>query len=125
MLMRTAVSARCIHYMAESLTGAKSGGSLQVTQLFTGYVSALLSDAARSPQAWKAKDAAMYLISALAVRGKTAAHGATATNQLVNVADFFESQVTSMHEYIPCGRTCAARQTQLILRLSSLHHICR
>ena len=64
-----------------------------MTQLFTGYVGALLAEVSRSADAWRSKDTAMYLVVALTVRGKTAAHGATATNQLVNVADFFENQV--------------------------------
>ena len=35
----------------------------------------------------------MYLIMALTVRGKTAASGATSTNQLVNIAQFFQEHV--------------------------------
>ena len=44
-------------------------------------------------QNWKAKDCAIYLVMALTVRGKTAAQGATTTNQLVNVMDFFNQHV--------------------------------
>lgn len=67
---------------------------MQVTNLFSGYVSALLAEhAANPPQTWKSKDCAMYLVVALAVRGRTAAAGATSTNQLVNVQDFFNQQV--------------------------------
>ena len=66
----------------------------QVTSLFSGYVSALLAEHAAKPsQNWKAKDCAMYLVVALAVRGRTAAAGATSTNQLVNIQDFFNQQV--------------------------------
>lgn len=98
----------------------------QVTELFSGYVAAMLAEYAAAPAtAWKAKvgclaphsvsccalpsagrevkgcarshacetlwaqDCAIYLVSALTVRGKTAAAGATATNQLVNLQDFF------------------------------------
>lgn len=43
--------------------------------------------------AWKAKDTACYLVTALAVRGKTAAAGATTTNALVNLQDFYGQQV--------------------------------
>ena len=54
----------------------------------------MLAEHARSPAAaWKAKDCALYLVTALAVRGKTAAAGATATNALVNLQDFFLQQV--------------------------------
>jgi hypothetical protein len=66
----------------------------QVTELFTGYVGALLAEHAANPsQNWRAKDCAVYLVVALTVRGRTAAAGATATNQLVSVADFFTQQV--------------------------------
>jgi len=58
----------------------------QVTELFSGYVGAMLQEYARSPAAnWKAKDCAVYLVTALTVRGKTAAAGATTTNTLVNL----------------------------------------
>lgn len=63
----------------------------QVTELFTGYVAAMLSEAARAPAAnWRAKDCAIYLVMALTVRGKTGASGATTTNELVNLQDFFK-----------------------------------
>ena len=62
-----------------------------MTELFTGYVGAMLAEAARSPQQnWRAKDCAIYLVTALTVRGKTAAAGATTTNTLVNLQDFFK-----------------------------------
>jgi exportin-2 (importin alpha re-exporter) len=67
---------------------------MQVTELFSGYVGAMLQDHARSPAAnWKSKDCAMYLVTALTVRGKTAAAGATTTNELVSLQDFFTQQV--------------------------------
>lgn len=51
----------------------------------------MLAEAARSPATnWRAKDCAIYLVTALTVRGKTAAAGATATNTLVNLQDFFQ-----------------------------------
>jgi exportin-2 (importin alpha re-exporter) len=54
----------------------------------------MLAEYAASPaSAWRAKDCALYLVSALAVRGKTAAAGATTTNALVNLHDFFGQQV--------------------------------
>ena len=54
----------------------------------------MLQQYAHSPeQNWKAKDCAIYLVMALTVRGKTAAQGATTTNQLVNVLDFFNQHV--------------------------------
>jgi len=69
--------------------------AVQVTNLFSGYVSALLAEhASNSSQNWKAKDCAMYLVVALAVRGRTAAAGVTSTNQLVNIQEFFSQQVS-------------------------------
>ena len=67
---------------------------MQVTQLFIGYVGGMLQQYGQNPeQNWKAKDCAIYLVMALTVRGKTAAQGATTTNQLVNVMDFFNQHV--------------------------------
>lgn len=69
---------------------------VQVTQLFTGYISGMLQQYTQNPeQNWKAKDCAIYLVMALTVRGKTAAQGATTTNQLVNVMDFFNQHILS------------------------------
>ena len=69
---------------------------LQVTQLFTGYVNNLFAEAASNPQAWKSKDVAIYLITALAVKGKTTALGATSTSQFVGVQETFERQVRDL-----------------------------
>jgi exportin-2 (importin alpha re-exporter) len=65
-----------------------------VTQLFGQYVSLMLQTYASNPNLnWKEKDCAIYLVVALTVRQKTAAQGATATNQLVNIGDFFTTQI--------------------------------
>ena len=67
---------------------------MQVTELFTGYISSMLQQSGQNPaQNWKAKDCAIYLVMALTVRGRTAAQGATTTNQLVNVVDFFNQHI--------------------------------
>ena len=66
----------------------------QTTQLFTGYVSALLSEASADPaNKWQAKDAAIYLVTALAAKTKTSAAGATTTNELVNLNEFFMNHI--------------------------------
>ena len=65
----------------------------QVTTLFSGYINSLLGQAAASPSMWKAKDAAVYLVIALTIRGTTAKLGATQTNQLVNLMDFYNATV--------------------------------
>lgn len=66
----------------------------QVTELFTGYVGALLQENAANPQeGWRAKDCAVYLVMAVTVKGRTGERGATTTNRLVNVGDFLTQQV--------------------------------
>mmetsp|Transcript_40918 Transcript_40918/g.105829 ORF Transcript_40918/g.105829 Transcript_40918/m.105829 type:complete len:971 (-) Transcript_40918:235-3147(-) len=66
----------------------------EVTSMFTGYVNTLLAEYAKDPgNNWQAKDCAIYLVVALTVRGKTSAMGATTTNQLVSIGEFFSSQV--------------------------------
>ena len=64
-----------------------------VTNLFSGYIGTLLAQAAQSPSNWKAKDAAVYIVIALTMRGSTAKLGATQTNSLVNLMDFCNSSV--------------------------------
>ena len=65
----------------------------QTTELFSGYVTALLAEAEASPNAWQAKDAAIYLVTALAAKTKTSTAGATTTNELVQLGDFYAAQI--------------------------------
>eukprot|EP00958_Prasinococcus_capsulatus_P029052 scaffold7246_cov410-Prasinococcus_capsulatus_cf.AAC.13 len=65
----------------------------KVTQLFSGYVGSLLQQYGTNQADWKAKDCAVFLVIALTVKGRTAAQGATATNQLVNIVEFFQAHV--------------------------------
>ncbi|GIL79702.1 hypothetical protein Vretimale_12351 [Volvox reticuliferus] len=66
----------------------------EISRLFTGYITAALADYAASPSTnWRSKDCAIYMVTALSVKGRTAAHGATSTTQLVNLLDFFSAQV--------------------------------
>ena len=74
------------HLLCPNLLPPPSPSLEQVTELFSGYVGAMLAEHAHAPAAnWKAKDCALYLVTALTVRGKTAAAGATTTNTLVNL----------------------------------------
>eukprot|EP00897_Mesotaenium_endlicherianum_P004221 jgi/Mesen1/3827/ME000207S02837 len=78
----------------ELVKGLAQNYEQQVITLFSVYVSAMLAEYAASPaDSWKAKDCAIYLVVALAVRQKTAAAGATATNELVKIGDFFSAQI--------------------------------
>jgi len=66
----------------------------QVTSAITGYVQSLLSQYATDPKKyWKAKDAAIYLVMALTIRSKSLVKGATETNDLVNITDFFTQYI--------------------------------
>ena len=64
-----------------------------VTAIFSGYISAMVQKYAENPvENWKQKDAALYLISAIATRSKTTRQGTTKTSELVNVTDIFNAQ---------------------------------
>lgn len=64
----------------------------EVTGVFSEYVNALLAEYAADPATnWQMKDAAIFLVTSLAVRSRTAASGTTATNELIDVVDFFQS----------------------------------
>ena len=61
-----------------------------------GYVQQLLAQYNQNPSVfWKAKDCAIYLVLALAVKKKTNARGATEINELVDVTDFFNAHIKS------------------------------
>ena len=65
-----------------------------VTDIFSAYVNQLLAQYASNPQGnWKAKDACIYIVTSLATKKSTAKHGTTETNQLVNLVDFYKSQI--------------------------------
>ena len=67
-----------------------------VTTIFSSFVTVLLQQYASAPSAqWKAKDVAVYLVSALAVKTSTKALGTTGTNQFVDVVDFFKQNVVT------------------------------
>ena len=64
------------------------------TAAIGGYVQQLLGQYSQNPSVfWKAKDCAIYLVLALAVKKKTNARGATEVNKLVDVSDFFNSHI--------------------------------
>ena len=65
-----------------------------VSQIFSSYVGAMLQQYSANPAAnWKAKDSAIFLVTSLAVKSKTMGKGVTKTNDLVNIAEFFGSQI--------------------------------
>ena len=65
----------------------------QVIGIFSGYVSLMLQQYAQDQaKNWKAKDAALYLIAAIAMRSKTTKLGITKTSNLVNISDILQAQ---------------------------------
>eukprot|EP00096_Caligus_rogercresseyi_P000645 TRINITY_DN11117_c0_g1_i1.p1 TRINITY_DN11117_c0_g1~~TRINITY_DN11117_c0_g1_i1.p1 ORF type:complete len:974 (-),score=386.32 TRINITY_DN11117_c0_g1_i1:7-2928(-) len=61
----------------------------QITEIFGAYVKTMLDVYQSNPSGkWKSKDAAIYLVTSLATRAKTAKHGITQINQLVNLTEF-------------------------------------
>jgi len=66
----------------------------KITLIFGMYVKTMLDKYAENPTAnWKSKDAAMYLVTSLATKAKTAKHGITQTNELVNLTEFANNHV--------------------------------
>lgn len=61
----------------------------QVTEIFSSHVSQMLAPTS----SWENRDAALYIVTALGWKSGTAALGATETSSLINVVDFFNTQV--------------------------------
>lgn len=66
----------------------------QVMALIGSYVQVLLGEYATNPeQKWKMKDSAIYLVTSVVAKGQTQKHGITQVSELVNINDFFASQI--------------------------------
>jgi exportin-2 (importin alpha re-exporter) len=79
----------------ELVKGLRKHYEAAVTQLFSSDINSMLALYSSDPKKnWKAKDTAIYLVTALAVQSITAASGTTTTNQLVPIVDFFNSQIS-------------------------------
>ncbi|KIM79693.1 hypothetical protein PILCRDRAFT_791278, partial [Piloderma croceum F 1598] len=76
-----------------------SGYESEATEIVGGWIGRGLEryNASRGAggdgEAWKAKDSAVYLLTAVATRGSTTQHGVTSTNTLVDVVRFFTEHV--------------------------------
>ncbi|KAJ5248907.1 Chromosome segregation protein Cse1 [Penicillium chermesinum] len=68
-----------------------------VTKVVLKYSEHYLAEYSKDPaSSWKSKDTAIYLFSAVAAKGvATAAHGVTATNNLVSITDFFQQHLAA------------------------------
>ena len=66
----------------------------QITSIFGAYVKTMLDAYGSNPnEKWRAKDAAIYLVTSLATKAKTTKHGITKTNQLVDLTDFCRQHI--------------------------------
>ncbi|KAG6820300.1 hypothetical protein H0H93_002564 [Arthromyces matolae] len=74
-----------------------SGFETETTEIVGKWINTGLSEyESNKAQNWKAKDSAVYLLTALATRGSTSQsrkHGVTSTNTLVDVVKFFSEHV--------------------------------
>ena len=62
--------------------------------LIGSYVQVLLGEYATNPeQKWKMKDSAIYLVTSVVAKGQTQKHGITQVSELVNINDFFATQI--------------------------------
>ncbi|OWP00452.1 importin alpha re-exporter [Marssonina coronariae] len=68
-----------------------------VTKVVGIYIGHYLAEFSKAPSsAWKSKDTAVYLFSAIAAKGViTANHGVKTTNTLVDVVEFFQNNIAS------------------------------
>jgi len=65
-----------------------------VTDIFSQYVTVMLQQYSQNPKEnWKCKDAAIFIVTSLAAKKSTSKHGTTEASQLVNLLDFFNSQI--------------------------------
>ncbi|PWZ03839.1 putative CSE1-nuclear envelope protein that mediates the nuclear export of importin alpha [Testicularia cyperi] len=68
--------------------------SAEVTSIVSRYIVQYLEQYRADPAAnWKQKDTAIYLLTSIASKSSTAQHGVTATNELVDVVQFFSDNV--------------------------------
>jgi exportin-2 (importin alpha re-exporter) len=66
----------------------------QITEIFGAYVKVMMdSYGADRNNNWYNKDAAIYLVTSLASKAKTAKHGITQTNQLVDLVQFCNAHI--------------------------------
>ena len=67
--------------------------ALQITAIASRHIHAYLAAYAADASAWRRKDAALYLLTAVAAQGSSMQHGVSATNAHVDVVQFFSEHV--------------------------------
>ena len=71
-----------------------SGHEAEATEVTGAWIGEGLREySANKAENWKAKDTAIYLLTAVATRGSTAQHGVTSTNALIDVVQFFSDNI--------------------------------
>lgn len=71
-----------------------SGYEAEATEIVGTWINTGLAEyGSNKGESWKAKDSAVYLLTAVATRGSTSQHGVTSTNALVDVVKFFSDHV--------------------------------
>ncbi|PPR06747.1 hypothetical protein CVT24_013054 [Panaeolus cyanescens] len=71
-----------------------SGYETETTEIVGTWINTNLSEYnSNKSENWKAKDSAVFLLTAVATRGSTIQHGVTSTNSLVDVVKFFSEHV--------------------------------
>ncbi|KAL1949825.1 hypothetical protein VTO73DRAFT_8706 [Trametes versicolor] len=71
-----------------------SGLEAETTEVTGAWIGQGLNEyAANKTENWRAKDTAIYLLTAVATRGSTTQHGVTSTNALIDVVQFFSDHV--------------------------------
>lgn len=71
-----------------------SGYQTEATEIVGSWITSGLQQYNSNPaQNWKAKDSAIYLLTAVATEASTMQHGVTSTNALVDVVKFFSEHV--------------------------------
>ncbi|KZT00874.1 uncharacterized protein LAESUDRAFT_731806 [Laetiporus sulphureus 93-53] len=71
-----------------------SGFEADTTEVAGAWIGEGLREYNENPKEnWRAKDTAIYILTAVATRGSTTQHGVTSTNALVDVVQFFSDHV--------------------------------
>jgi exportin-2 (importin alpha re-exporter) len=74
---------------SELVQGLSYRYEMEVTKILLSKVTQLLKDYTSDTKKWKYKDIAIYLLIAVAVKGKTEKKGATQVSDQINITDFF------------------------------------
>ena len=77
----------------ELVKGLRKHFETQITQIFSQYISRMIQEYSQDKGKWKAKDVAIYLITALSVKSAVAEKGATEVNKMVPLLPFFSSHI--------------------------------